>query len=102
VDPQRGRGAVWRHNPKPDLYLKPRSRGQLLAYIDLASGAFSAVAIECRDGLFIEPDMQVMKSFLGIRFVTFQEDRASPMKSRFEISPAGRRFLGLLPDARAQ
>jgi len=95
---ERGREASWRDNPRPDFHLKPRSRGQLLAYIDLAGGCFGAVGIECADGVFIEPDMQVLKSFRGAGIVAFREDRADPWESYFELTSAGRRFLRLFPN----
>lgn len=95
---ERGREASWRDNPKPDLRLRPRSCGQLLAYVDLVGGCFSSVGIECADGAFIEPDMQVLKSFRGAGIVAFREDQADPWESYFELTSVGRRFLRLLPN----
>src|SRR5262245_31677586 len=55
--------ATWRDCPNQDLYREMRSQAQLRAYVDLAGARFSAVGIRCADGYFIQPDMQVMKSF---------------------------------------
>lgn len=93
----RARASTWSDCPNPNLYETPRSKAQLLAYVDLGGGRFSSVGIKCADGSYIQPDMQVMKSFRHARAVKFVESQANPFDSYFELTPGGRLMLGLFP-----
>ncbi len=95
----RSRASTWSDCPNPGLCETRRSKAQLLAYVDLGGGRFSSVGIKCADGSYIQPDMQVMKSFRHARAVTFVENRVNAFDSYFELTPDGRLMLGLLPDS---
>jgi hypothetical protein len=83
---------TWQDNPSPDLAELPRSKAFLAGYVALCGIEFSADAIECADGRYIRPDMQVMKAFCGRGDVIFD-----PATVRFRVSIQGEQHLGLLP-----
>ncbi len=89
-----GRGQMWRTCQRPELAEKNRSIGQIRAFVDMCGGRFEAVGIRCADGMFIQPDQQVMQAFVARGYVRFVECPRE-LDSYFELTDDGRAYLGL-------
>jgi hypothetical protein len=91
-DQDRLNAETWTQNPRPELVDRIRSRAFLAGYVALCGVEFSANAIECADGRYIRPDMQVMKAFCCGGYVTYND-----VTGRFQLSLSGEQLIGLVP-----